>query len=346
MRTLSYRDAINEALVQEMRRDDTVFVYGIDVADHKSIFGTTKGILKEFGSERCFNTPLAEDAMTGVGLGAAINGLRPVHVHMRVDFLMLAMNQLANMVSSYHYGSNGKISVPMVIRAIIGRGWGQAWQHSKSLQSVFAHLPGLIVVMPATPEEAKGMTISAIRNENPVLILEHRWLYDAEGDVPEESYKTSLYDAKILRRGKDITIVATSWMNVEAMYAANILAKHDISAEVINARNISHSHDALIIDSVNKTRQCVIADNDWLYCGFSAELASFIYHECFGELLSPISRIGFAEVPCPCTRSLENEFYPNAANLVNEITDKLQVDTIDLSDENFYSYENKFRGPF
>jgi len=203
MRILSYRDAINEALVQEMRRDDTVFVYGIDVADHKSIFGTTKGILKEFGSERCFNTPLAEDAMTGVGLGAAINGLRPVHVHMRVDFLMLAMNQLANMVSSYHYGSNGKISVPMVIRAIIGRGWGQAWQHSKSLQSVFAHLPGLIVVMPATPEEAKGMTISAIRNENPVLILEHRWLYDAEGDVPEESYKTSLYDAKILRRGKD-----------------------------------------------------------------------------------------------------------------------------------------------
>src|SRR5256885_13617990 len=172
-RTLTYRDALNEAMTEEMRRDRSVFTYGIDVGDHKRIFNSTKGLVEEFGPARCFSTPLAEDAMSGFGLGAAINGMRPVHVHMRMDFLLLGMNQLVNMIATHCYGSGGTMKVPMVIRAIIGRGWGQSYQHSKALHSWFAHVPGLKVVMPATPRDAKGMLQAAIRDDNPVVFIEH-----------------------------------------------------------------------------------------------------------------------------------------------------------------------------
>jgi len=198
MRKITYCQAIQEALQQEMQRDENVFVYGIGVPDHKAVFGTTAGIAEKFGKKRCFDTPLAEDAMTGMGLGAAINGLRPVHIHARVDFLLLAMNQLANMISSYRYLSRSRLKASMVIRAIIGRGWGQATQHSKSMQSIFAHIPGLRVVMPTTPYDAKGMLISAIRSDDPVLIIEHRWLYYQEDNVPEEAYEAPLEGAKVL----------------------------------------------------------------------------------------------------------------------------------------------------
>ena len=344
-RNISYRQAINEALHQEMEYDKNVFIYGIDVADHKSIFGSTEGLKEKFGDMRCFSTPLSEDAFTGFGLGAALNGLRPIHVHMRVDFMLLAMNQLMNMVSSFTYGSGGKLLVPLVIRAIIGRGWGQAYQHSKSIQSVFAHFPGLIVVMPATPKEAKGLLAAAIRCDSPVIVLEHRWLYDVEGDVPEELFVDELEKASILKRGEDVTIVATSWMNVEAMQAAEILKRANIDAEVINARCIS-SIDPVIEESVKNTGHCVIVDNDWSYCGFSAELVATLQESCFRYCKTPITRVGFAHTPCPCTRPLENCFYPNARDIVDEVTTKLWKDSIDMSGDNFYSYENKFKGPF
>ena len=186
-RLITYRKALNEAMTQEMRRDPRVFVYGIDVADHKRTFMSSEGLVEEFGLDRCFSTPLAEDAMTGFGLGAALAGMRPIHVHMRVDFLLLGLNQLVNMIATQRYGTGGKFSVPMVIRAIIGRGWGQSFQHSKTLQSWFAHIPGLKVVMPSTPRDAKGMLVAAIRDENPVIFIEHRWLYDVVGEVPEQT---------------------------------------------------------------------------------------------------------------------------------------------------------------
>jgi len=345
-RYINYRGAIREALHQEMERDDSVFTYGIDVADHKRIFGTTDGLLEEFGAKRCFSTPLSEDAMTGFGLGAAINGLRPVHVHMRVDFLLLAMNQLANMVSSYHYGSGGTLSVPLVIRAIIGRGWGQAYQHSKSMHSVFAHIPGLKVVMPSTSHDAKGMLIAAIRDDNPVLFIEHRWLYDAQGEVDEDSYIVPLEGSSLLREGSNITVISTSWMNVEAIKAAEIMSKRGMSAEVIDARSISHFDVDMMAKSIIKTGRCVIADNDWLTCGFSAELIAQLTEKCFRYLKAPISRIGFEFTPCPCTRPLENAFYPNAINIVRGIEKQLDLSETDLSGEDFYSYENKFKGPF
>lgn len=329
-----------------MRRDPNVFVYGIGVPDHKKIFGSTAKILEEFGPERCFDTPLSEDGMTGFGIGAATMGMRPIHIHIRVDFLLLAMNQLANMASCMRYSSGGKLSVPMVVRAVIGRGWGQGFQHSKSMHSVFAHIPGLKVVMPTTPRDAKGMLASAIRDDNPVLFIEHRWLYWQTGEVPEEPFTIPLDEANVVRKGKDLTIVATSWMNVEASQAARILDRSGVSVEIIDPRSVSPFNAKLAIESVKKTGRCIVADNDWLHCGFSAEIATQVYEACYKELKGPIERIGFAPTPCPTTRVLENMFYPNAADIVRRAEKMLGLKPIDLSKEEFYSHEKKFKGPF
>ncbi len=343
---ISYRQAINEALTEEMERDSGVFIYGIDVGDHDRIFKTTAGLSEKFGTNRCFSTPLCEDTLVGFGLGAALNGLRPINVHMRVDFLLLAMNQLMNMVANFRFGSGDKLKVPLVIRTIIGRGWGQSYQHSKSLQSFFAHIPGLKVVMPTTPSDAKGLLISAIRDDSPVIIMEHRWLYDAIGEVPAPQEPIPIGQSKILREGTDVTVIGTSWMNVEALKAAEVLAKTGVSLEVVDPRTISPLDDSLMVRSVKKTGHCIVADNGWLNCGFSAEITTRIYEKCFGNLKSPVTRIGFAETHCPCTRPLENMFYPTAIDIIRAIEEKLRLPETDLSGENFYSYENKFKGPF
>lgn len=346
MREISYCEALREAMFQEMERDKNVFVYGIGVPDHKGIFGSTIGLTEKFGKNRCFDTPLAEDAMTGFGLGAAINGLRPIHVHIRVDFLLLAMNQLANMVSTYRYASRGRLKVPMVVRAVIGRGWGQGCQHSKSVYSMFAHIPGLKVVLPTTPRDAKGLLIAAIRDNDPVVFIEHRWLYWQKGVVPEEPFVEKIGEAKCIREGKDITIVATSWMNVEALKAADILNRRGISVEIIDPRTISPLDEGLIVNSVMKTKSCIVADNDWIECGFSAEVTARIHEKCFGQLKQPVQRIGFAPTPCPTARHLENEFYPNAVDIIRKVEHMLGLDTMDLSQEEFYSHEKRFKGPF
>lgn len=341
-RKITFSDAINEALHQEMARDSSVFVYGIE----NKVFGSLKGLAEKFGQERCFVTPLSEEAMTGIGLGASLNGMRPIHTHIRIDFFLLSMNQLINMISSYHYGTRGMLRVPLVIRAVVGRGWGQGFQHSKSLHSLFAHIPGLKVIMPTTPYDAKGLLTSAIRDDNPVISIEHRWLYWQEGHVPEYSYTVPIGEPNVLRKGSDITIVATSWMNVEAVKAAEILAKQGIQLEVIDLRSAAPLNDELIIDSVNKTGHCIVADNDWVHCGLSAEIAARISEKCFGKLRSPVARIGFAHTPCPTTRPLENEFYPNAINIIRAVENKLRLSPTDLTGEEFYSHENRFKGPF
>ena len=346
MRSLTYCDAINEALWQEMERDSNVFVYGIGVPDHKAIFGSVAGLYDKFGEKRCFDTPLSEDTMMGFGLGAALNGLRPINIHIRVDFLLLAMNQLANMVSIYQYMSGNTLKVPLVIRAVIGRGWGQGAQHSKSMQSIFTHIPGLKVIMPTTPRDAKGMLISAIRDTNPVLMMEHRWLYWQEDEVPEEPFTVPLEGATVLKEGSDLTIVATSWMNVEALHASKILEKIGVSLEIIDVRTLSPLNPEVIINSVNKTGHCIIADNDWIFCGYSAELATVVGKKCFGKLKKPIERIGFAFTPCPTVRSLENEYYPNAINIIRTTEELLGLSQTNLTGEKFYSHEKRFKGPF
>jgi pyruvate/2-oxoglutarate/acetoin dehydrogenase E1 component len=346
MRRISYAGALNEALSQEMERDASVFVYGIGVPDHVGIFGTTTGLSQKFGPERCFDTPLCEDTMTGFGLGAAINGLRPVHAHIRVDFVLLAMNQLVNMISSFTYGTGGKAKVPLTIRAVIGRGWGQGYQHSKALHSYFAHVPGLKVVAPTTPSDAKGLLTAAIRDDNPTLVLEHRWLYWAEEDVPEEQYEIPFGKARILRPGKDLTIIGTSWLNVEALAAAEILKRHGLEIEVLDPRCFSPLDGDAIEESVTRTGHCMVADNDWTFAGFSAELASVVNERCFGKLKTPVSRVGWPHVPCPTGRELENEFYPNAVTIVRAVERQLKLKPLDLGGDDFYSHERRFKGPF
>jgi len=342
-RKISFCDAINEALHQEMERDPNIFVYG----GEGSIFGSNKGLKERFGSDRCFVTPIAEDSMTGFGIGAAINGLRPIFNHIRADFALITLNQLVNMGSTLCYGSGGEIKVPIVMRSAIGRGWGQGYQHSKSMQSVFAHFPGLKVIMPTTPYDAKGLLISAIRDDNPVICLEHRWLYWQEGYVPESSYTIPIGKGSVLKKGQDVTVVATSWMNVEAAQAAEILyKKQGVDIEIIDPRTLTPLDEEIILTSVEKTGHCVVADNDWVFCGFSAEVAAVVSEKCFYRLRSPVSRVGFAHTPCPTVRILENEFYPNAANIIRSIEKKLKLNPTDLSDENFYSHEHKFTGPF
>lgn len=346
-RTLTYCQALNEAMTLEMQRDEGVFVYGIDVADHKRTFNSHRDLVERFGPDRCFSTPLSEDAMTGFGLGAALNGMRPIHVHMRVDFFLLCMNQLANMVACQRYASGGRLGAPMVIRAIIGRGWGQSFQHSKTLQSWFAHLPGIKVVMPSTPLDAKGMLASAVRDEDPVVVIEHRWLYDAVGEVPEGEVLTPLTGAKVLRPGSDFTFLATSWMNVEALQAAEILHRlHGVDVEVMDARSITDFDAEAVCASAARTRRLLVADNDWTYCGFSAEVAAQVYDRLHSDLKGPIRRIGFEATHCPCTRPLENAFYQNAVQIIRSVERDLGLPQADLSGEHFYSYEHKFKGPF
>ena len=350
MRKISFCDAINEALVQEMTNDPSVFVYGIGVPDHKKIFGTTRNLVEKFGERRCFDTPLAEDGLTGFGLGAALNGLRPVQVHIRVDFMLLAMNQIVNMVSTATYGSGGKLKVPMVIRGIVGRGWGQGYQHSKSLHSYFTHIPGLKVVCPTTPADAKGLLTTAIRDDNPVIFLEHRWLYWAEDEVPEGDYSIPFGKANILREGSDISIIATSWMNIEALRAAELANKyHGLSVEVVDPRTLYPLDTEMLVNSVRKTGHCIVADNDWASSGFGAEVACEIYDAAQHDinLCESIDRVGFAHTPCPTARHLENKFYPNAERLLRVIEKQFRLSPAVLDrSEQFYSHELKFKGPF
>ena len=342
---LFFRDALALALKHEMERDPSVFVFGLDVPDHKRIFGSTKGILEEFGPKRCFGTPLSEDAMTGIALGAAISGLKPVHVHIRTDFMLLGTNQIVNMISNARYMSGGKLEVPLVIRAVIGKGWGQGAQHSKSLHGMFAHIPGLKVVMPTSPQDAYSLLREAIQDKNPVLFLEHRWLYDIEGPV-DLNYKDNLSSAHIRREGKNLTLFTTSWMTVEATKIADLFSKRGFEIEIVDVRSIAPLDIKTVTGSVQKTKNAMVLDYDWVYCGFSAEIAATLQEHCFDDLERPVLRFGFEHVPCPTTRPLENQFFPSAASIIRKIERAFNLGEMDLSKEQFYSYENKFKGPF
>lgn len=342
---LSFPQAINLAMSREMELDSGVFAFGVDIQDHKRTFGSGAGMVEKFGSERYFGSPLTEAAATGIAIGAAGAGLRPIHVHARADFTLLAMNQLVNMASNKSYVSNGDYKVPLTVRAIIGRSWGQGAQHSKAMYSTFAHFPGLKVVLPSSPQDGYSLLRSAIRDDNPVIFLEHRWLYDVTAEVDDELI-VPLGKSNVVRQGKDLTVVACSWMTVEALQAARILSENGVDVEVVDVRTVAPLDIDTIVDSARKTGRVIIAENDWTFCGSSAEISAQITEHCFADLKSPPQRIGFAPVPCPTTRSLEDLFYPCARDIVHSAENLLSLSEIDLSGEVFNEYEQRFKGPF
>lgn len=346
-RTILYTEAVREAADQEMERDPSVMILGLGVDDPKAILGTTRGLAQKYGPERVFDTPLSEDAMTGIAIGMALAGLRPIHVHIRMDFLMLAMNQLINMAAKTCYMYGGQEHVPMVVRALIGKSWGQGAQHSQALYSFLMHVPGLKVVAPTTPYDAKGCLIQAIRDNNPVMFIEHRLLHFQKGPVPEEIYTVSPGKARIVTSGEHITLVGISYMQVECLRAQRYLEDIGISAEVIDPIWLSPLDIDTIARSVYKTGRLLVVDNDWLTCGVSAEIMAQVMEHLQGTREFRARRLGFAPVTCPPTPTLEDLFYPNArtiASLAFGMVNGGQQEWIPEERADLKSIE--FKGPF
>ena len=314
-RTLKYREALDEALVQAMERDDAVFCLGVGVDDPKGIFGTTVSAFRKFGGARVMDTPLAENAMTGIAVGAALSGMRPVLVHARNDFLLLTMDQLVNHAAKWRYMSGGLLRVPLTVRAIIGRGWGQAAQHSQSLQAMVAHVPGLRVAMPSNAHDAKGLLLAAIADDSPVVLLEHRALFEESAPVPAEPYALPVGAAAVVRPGRDVTVVAISQMVGEALKAADMLAAEDVSVEVVDPRWLAPLDEETILASVRRTTRLVVADTGWTSFGVSAEIAARASERLFGVLSAPVARIALPDVPTPCSSALERAYYPGATEI-------------------------------
>ncbi len=316
-REIGFVDAVREALDQEMERSKSVIVFGLDVDDPKAIQGTTRGLPQKYGADRVFGTPLSEEAMTGAAIGMALAGLRPVHVHIRMDFLMLAMNQLINMAAKTRYAFGGQFSLPLVVRAMIGRSWGQGAQHSQALHSFFMHVPGLKVVAPTNPHDAKGCLIAAIRDDNPVIYVEHRFLHYQKGPVPEAAYEVLPGKARITAEGKDVTLVGISHMQLECIRARSYLETVGIQAEVIDPIWLNPLDLNTLYASVQKTRRLVIVDNGWTTCGAAAEIAAQVAQYFEGSADIRIRRMGFAPVTCPTSPSLEAHFYPNSRSIAS-----------------------------
>ncbi len=343
-RVTTYVDALREAVGQEMERDSSVLVFGLDVDDHKGIQGSTRGLLQRFGSSRVFTTPLSEDAMCGVAIGAAMAGLRPIHVHIRMDFLMLAMNQLVNIAAKTHYMYGGAYKVPMVVRCMIGKSWGQGAQHSQGLHSMFMHVPGLKVVAPANAHDVKGCMIAAIRDDNPVIFVEHRLLYGTEANVPAEPYAAEIGKGRIVAPGSDITLVGISNMVMECLRARELLAEVGISAAVVDPVWLTPLDMNTITASASDTGRVLVVDSAWTSCGASAEIVARLAES---EARPRLARMGFAPTICPTTPWLEEHFYPNPATIAAKASAIVRGgDWMPDRERAHLVYQTKFRGPF
>jgi pyruvate/2-oxoglutarate/acetoin dehydrogenase E1 component len=351
-REITYAQAILEATDQCMGKDSSVYIMGLGVPDPKGVFGTTLGLQDKYGDRRVMDMPVSENAMTGVAIGSAIRGMRPILTHQRIDFMLLSLDQIINNAAKWHYMFDGKMRVPMVIRLIVGRGWGQGPQHSQSLQALFAHIPGLKVVMPSTPNDAKGLLISSIEDDNPVIFLEHRWLHHVFGEVPEEIYRVPLGKANILKQGKDVTLVSTSHMALESFRAARFLETKGIEVEVIDLRTIKPLDEQTILNSVRKTGKLVVVDGGWKFLGLPAEIITMVIEKAFNYLKAPPCRVAFPDIPTPTSRVLSSEFYPGVINVVNAVNGILGMPDVGevelgLSQDILKDIPDKsFTGPF
>ena len=320
-RRRSYADALREALLTAMERDPSVFVVGEGVPDPGGIFGTTRGLRERFGSERVRDMPISEGAMTGVALGAALAGLRPVVVHQRMDFLLLALDQLLNNAAKWRYMFGGRFSAPLTVRAIVGRGWGQGPQHSQSLQALLAHVPGLEVVLPATPADARGMLLAAIEDPDPVVVVEHRWLYGLEEPLPATPEALPLRGARIRRTGRDATLAALSYMVVEALEVADRLAPLGIDLEVVDLRCATALDLDTLAGSVRRTGRLCVLDTAWTAFGISAEVVAAVAERCLDVLVSPPVRIGLPRGYPATSPHLAARFYPTPESITEAVLD-------------------------
>ena len=319
MALLTMREALNQAMREEMARDQSVFLLGEEVGHYQGPYKITQGLLQQFGEWRVRDTPIAEEAIVGLAIGAAFVGMRPIAEMMTFNFALLALDQIVNHAAKYRYMSGGQIRCPMVMRGPSGAAAQVAAQHSQALESWYAHVPGLVVVMPSTPKDAKGLLKSAIRDDNPVMFLENEVLYNLKGEVPEEEFTIPLGLGEVKRVGKDATIVAWSRSTQFALQAAELLAKDGVEAEVVDPRTLRPLDEDVIFDSVRKTNRCVVVEEGWRYAGFGAEIADRVQRECFDDLDAPVIRVTAADVPMPYSRMLEKAYLPQPEKVVEAV---------------------------
>tara|TARA_B100001741_G_C16534243_1_gene591072 strand:+ start:749 stop:1813 length:1065 start_codon:yes stop_codon:yes gene_type:complete len=317
---ITFAESINSALKTTMAKNKKILLIGLGVDDPKKIFGTTKNLGYKSLRNRIFDMPTAENSMMGIGIGLAIQGFRPIISHQRVEFSLLAMEQIINQAAKWRYMFAGKMRVPLVLRLIIGKGWGQGPQHSQSLESIFAHVPGLKVVSPSNPYDAKGLLISSIEDNNPVIFFEHRWLHQIKNYVPKKYYKVPLGKAKILLKGKDLTIVSNSIMSHEALSLKKIFHENKIFPEIIDLRCLRPLDKSSILKSVKKTKRLIVLDNGWTKYGISSEIIALVSENSKIKLKTKPVRLGLNDSPIPSTRALARYSYVDKKKIVNTIS--------------------------
>jgi len=319
MPELSYREAVRDALATAMRQDESVFIMGEDIAEMGGSMGVTQGLVHEFGPERVRNTPISEIAIVGTGIGAAMQGMRPVVEIMYEDFLTLSTEQIVNQAAKHRYMSGGQIKVPLTIRTQGGAGWSPGAQHAQQLEAWFVHIPGLKVVFPSTPTDVRGLLWSAIYDDNPVIVFEHRLLYPVKEEVPEELEPIPLGKGRVIREGEDVTLIATGPLVHRALEAAEEAEKNGVSVEVVDPRTLQPLDEELLVESVKKTNRCVVAHEAVTRMGFGAELAALIQHQAFDWLDAPIERVGAQFAPLPFAPVMEQFVVPSAESVLEAI---------------------------
>ena len=329
IRNITYINAINSALHQSMNKDKKVISFGLGINDPKRIFNSTKGLVEKFGIERVFDIPTSENALMGVSIGLAMSGMKPIYMHQRLDFFLLAMDQLINGASKWHYMFGGKVNLPITVRLIIGRGWGQGPTHSQNLHAWFAHVPGLKVIMPSNPYDAKGLLLKSIFDPNPVIFLEHRWLHNSIGKVPDKYYELEIGKAKIINKGNDVTIIASSYMVADAINFIKHFEKINskISIELIDLRSIKPLDKNCILKSVKKTKRVIVLDPGFSFCGFASEIISIISLSLINELKYKPIKITVPDIPEPTSRFLVKYYYPSIDNLYRSVCKMFNLKT-------------------
>jgi pyruvate dehydrogenase E1 component beta subunit len=318
-RVISAAEAVREALDLALAKHADAYLMGEGVADPGGIFGTTKGLVQTYGPQRVVEMPVAENGLTGIAIGSALMGRRPIMTHQRVDFALLCLEQLFNTAAKSHYVTNGAHRVPLTVRMVIGRGWGQGPQHSQSLESLFAYIPGLKVVMPSTPADFKGMLLASIEDDNPVIFLEHRWLHYVTGQVPAGYHVAPLDGPRRVHEGNDATVVATSYMTLEALRAAAALEKRGCRIDLFDLRVLRPLDLSAVFESVRRTGRLVVCDTGWRTLGPGAEIVAQVTEQAFQALKQPPVRIGLPDRPTPSSLALAEAFYPGSVHVIDAV---------------------------